>query len=83
LSAILMAILLVAMLSIGVSKVVKVGPYHWLLAVHRPLGILILILAAIRLVTRLLTRAPELPPSMSQSEVKVSEFLLCTLFIHW
>lgn len=45
----LMAILLVAMLFIGVSMVVKMGPYHWLLAVHRPLGILILILAAIRL----------------------------------
>src|SRR5271170_5507102 len=80
----LMAALLVAMLFIGVSMVAKLGDYHWLLALHRPLGILILILAAIRLVTRLLTRAPGLPPSISQPErlaIKMSELLLYTLFI--
>ena len=80
----LMAVLLVTMLFIGVSMVGKLGDYHWLLALHRPLGILILILAAIRLVTRLLTRAPELPAGMSQSErlvVKASERLLYFLFI--
>src|SRR6516164_1974960 len=80
----LMAALLVAMLFIGVSMVVKVGDYHRLLALHRPLGILILLLAAIRLVTRLSTRAPALPSSMAQSErlvVKASEGLLYFLFI--
>jgi cytochrome b561 len=79
-----MAALLVAMLFIGVSMVVKVGDYHRLLALHRPLGILILLLAAIRLVTRLSTRAPALPSSMAQSErlvVKASEGLLYFLFI--
>ena len=80
----LMAVLLVTMLFIGVSMVAKLGDYHWLLALHRPLGILILILAGIRLVTRLLTRTPALPPGMSQSErrvVKLSEYLLYALFI--
>jgi cytochrome b561 len=80
----LMAALLVAMLFIGVSMVAKLGDYHWLLALHRPLGILILILAAIRLVTRLLTRTPALPADMSQMErlvVKMSEYLLYVLFI--
>ena len=80
----LMAALLVAMLFIGVSMVVKLGDYHWLLSLHRPLGILILTLAAIRLVTRLLTRAPALPVGMSQSErlaVKASEGLFYCLFI--
>src|SRR5271170_3503374 len=80
----LMAALLVAMLFIGVSMVAKVGDYHWLLSLHRPLGILILILAAIRLVTRLLTPTPELPPGMSQMErlvVKMSEYVLYFLFI--
>ena len=80
----LMAVLLVTMLFVGVSMVAKLGDYHWLLALHRPLGILILILAAIRLVTRLLTRAPALPPDMSQLErlvVKMSEYLLYALFI--
>jgi len=80
----LMAALLVAMLFIGVSMVASLGDYHWLLALHRPLGILILILAAIRLITRLLTKAPALPSSMSPSErrvVKASERLLYFLFI--
>lgn len=80
----LMAALLVAMLFIGISMVASLGDYHWLLSLHRPLGILILILAAIRLITRLLTQAPAFPPSMSQSErlvVKMSETALYTLFI--
>lgn len=80
----LMAACLIAMLFIGVSMVTHLGDYHWLLSVHRPLGILILILAAVRLVTRLLTRAPALPAGMSQPErmvVKLSEYLLYALFI--
>src|SRR5579862_7284281 len=80
----LMAALLLTMLFIGISMVAHLGDYHWLLAIHRPLGILILILAGIRLVTRLLTRTPALPPSMSQQErvvVKLSEYSLYALFI--
>lgn len=80
----LMAALLLAMLFIGVSMVASLGDYHWLLGLHRPLGILILILAVTRLVTRLTTQTPALPPSMSQSErlmVKMSERLLYALFI--
>jgi len=80
----LMAALIVAMLFIGVSMVSSLGDYHWLLALHRPLGILILILAAIRLITRLLTRAPALPANIAPSErlaIKVSELMLYTLFI--
>jgi cytochrome b561 len=79
----LMATLLVAMLFIGVSMVSSLGDYHRLLTIHRPLGILILILAAIRLVTRMLTRLPPFPPSMPQSErfvATLSERLLYTLF---
>ena len=79
----LMAALLVAMLFIGVAMVSSLGDYHKLLTIHRPLGILILILAAIRLVTRMLTRLPPFPPSMPQSErfvAKLSERLLYTLF---
>jgi cytochrome b561 len=80
----LMAILIVAMLFIGVSMVASLGDYHRLLAVHRPLGIAILILAVIRLITRLSNRTPPLPPSVAPSErvvVKFSEALLYTLFI--
>lgn len=78
-----MAASLLAMLFIGVSMVSSLGDYHALLGIHRPLGVLILILAAIRLVTRLFTSAPAFPPTMSQQErfvAKVSERLLYTLF---
>ena len=79
----LMAALLLAMLFIGVSMVSSLGGYHTLLSIHRPLGILILILAAIRLATRMFTEVPEYPPTMSQPErfvAKASELLLYTLF---
>jgi cytochrome b561 len=80
----LMAALLIAMLFIGVSMVASLGNYHGLLSFHRPLGILILVLAAIRLVTRELTRKPAFPAGMPRSEQFVavaSERLLYTLFI--
>ena len=80
----LMAALLIAMLFIGVSMVRSLGDYHWLLAIHRPLGITILILALIRLVTRLSNRTPPLPPTVPSSEraiMKLSEFLMYALFI--
>jgi cytochrome b561 len=80
----LMAALLIAMLFIGVGMVSSLGDYHALLTIHRPLGILILILAAIRLITRWSTRLPDFPSTMPHSErlmAKMSERLLYTLFI--
>jgi len=59
-----MAVLVVAMLFIGIGMVTSVSDYHWLLTIHRPLGILILVLVAIRLVNRLLHPAPSLPAHM-------------------
>ncbi|HTC33593.1 MAG TPA: cytochrome b [Bryobacteraceae bacterium] len=79
----LMAACLIAMLFIGVAMVASLADYHTLLSIHRPLGILILLLAAVRLVTRLLTRLPDFPPSMAPQErfvAKASERLLYTLF---
>src|ERR1700733_1022630 len=79
----LMAACLIAMLFIGVSMIVSLGDYHKLLAIHRPLGILILLLAVLRLVTRLSTRIPDFPPAMPKQErfvAKTSERLLYTLF---
>jgi len=38
--------------------------YHRLVAIHRPLGILVLLLVAIRLVNRLIHPAPPLPQDM-------------------
>jgi cytochrome b561 len=64
----LMAAMLLAMLFIGVSMVASLGNYHRLVAIHRPLGIMILILAAIRLINRKLTKLPPFPPTMSPQE---------------
>ena len=78
----LMAAMLLAMLFIGVGMVASLGNYHVLLAIHRPLGIMILILAAIRLVNRLCTTLPPFPPTMSRQErmiASASERLLYTL----
>ena len=78
----LMALLLLIMLFIGVAMVASLGNYHRLVAIHRPLGIAILILAAIRLVNRMLTTLPPFPPTMSQRErflASASERLLYTL----
>src|SRR5271166_3531168 len=78
----LMAAMLIAMLFIGVSMVTSLGNYHRLVAIHRPLGIMILILAAIRLANRMFTTLPPFPPTMSQREGRVasaSERLLYTL----
>ena len=78
----LMAVLLLAMLFIGVAMVASLGDYRWLVAIHRPLGILILILAAIRLVNRMCTTLPPFPPTMSPQErfiASASERLLYAL----
>jgi cytochrome b561 len=78
----LMAALLLAMLFIGVSMVASLGDYRWLVAIHRPLGILILILTAFRLANRLLTTLPPFPPTMSPFErlaASSSEMLLYAL----
>jgi cytochrome b561 len=78
----LMAVMLLAMLFIGVAMVASLGNYHRLVAIHRPLGILILILAAIRLVNRMCTTLPPFPSTMSQLERQIasaSERLLYTL----
>ncbi len=74
--------MLLAMLFIGVAMVASLGNYHRLVAIHRPLGIMILILAAIRLVNRMFTTLPPFPPTMSVMEQKIasaSERLLYAL----
>ena len=64
----LMAAMLLTMLLIGVTMVASLGDYHTLVAIHRPLGIMILILAAIRFVNRKFTKLPPFPPTMSRQE---------------
>ena len=59
-----MALLILAMLFIGVAMVSSLSDYHRLVAIHRPLGILLLVLVAVRLINRLLSPPPPLPSAM-------------------
>ena len=63
-----MAAMILAMLFIGVSMVASLGDYHTLVAIHRPLGIMILVLAVIRFLNRMFTTLPPFPPTMSRQE---------------
>jgi len=78
----LMAAMVLAMLGIGVAMVASLGNYHWLVSIHRPLGILILVLVVIRFVNRSFSTLPPFPPTMSSQErliAHASEILLYTL----
>jgi cytochrome b561 len=80
----LMAVMILAMLFIGIAMVVSPDHYRWLVSLHRPLGIAILILAIIRLINRKLTKLPPFPPTMSAAERVIassSEKLLYALMI--
>jgi len=60
-----MAVMIVAMLLIGVGMAASVSPrYDFLVSIHRPLGIAIFILAAVRLVNRLVNPPPPLPATI-------------------
>jgi cytochrome b561 len=60
----LMAVLILAMLFIGVAMVSSLSDYHRLVAIHKPIGILILILVTVRLLNRLFNPPPPLPAGM-------------------
>ncbi|WP_109476289.1 cytochrome b/b6 domain-containing protein [Paraburkholderia sp. C35] len=63
----IMAICILAMLFIGVGMVSSIRPdYLTLVSVHKPLGVVILLLALVRLAVRLVRGAPPLPESMPQ-----------------
>ena len=78
----LMAVLVLIMLFIGVGMVSSVSERHALLvSIHKPIGIAILILVAIRLVNRLLNPPPPLPahmPLCSPPSSPISARLCCT-----
>ncbi|HEY3599675.1 MAG TPA: cytochrome b/b6 domain-containing protein [Paraburkholderia sp.] len=69
----LMAPLVVAMLFIGVGMVATVSQWHLtLLAIHKPLGIAILVLVVIRFVVRITHRPPPLPNDMPGWQQRVA-----------
>ena len=80
----LMAAAVLAMLGIGIAMVASLGDYHQLVSIHRPLGILILILVVIRFVNRRLSSLPPFPATMSPQErfaASASEALLYMLLL--
>jgi cytochrome b561 len=80
-----MAVCILAMLFIGVGMVSTIAPkYLTLVSIHKPLGILILILALIRLVARLRYGAPPLPldlPEPMKLAAYLSHYALYALMI--
>ena len=81
----LMAIMVLAMLFIGVTMVSTLKPrFLTLIAIHKPLGIAILVLALLRLGLRLWRGAPPLPSDLSSIQVAAAKFshaVLYSLFI--
>lgn len=81
----LMAVLILAMLFIGVGMVATVSERHeWLLRIHKPLGIAILLLAVVRLAVRLRHPPPPLPadlPMLQKLAAHASHWLLYALMI--
>ena len=79
----LMAVMIIAMLFIGVAMVSTVS--HWystLVSIHKPLGIAILILVIGRFVNRLVNPAPPLPadlPWIQKIAAKASHIVLYLL----
>lgn len=80
-----MAVLILAMLFIGIGMVATVSSrYLLLLSLHKTIGIGILLLALIRVCNRLLTRPPALPQSMprlQRAAAKTSHVVLYGLML--
>jgi cytochrome b561 len=77
-----MAVMVFAMLFIGVAMVASLADYHFLISIHRPLGIAVLVLVVIRFVNRLWRRPPPLPATMAGGErlaATLTEYLLYAL----
>jgi cytochrome b561 len=81
----LMAIMIVSMLFIGVGMVASVSERHeWLIRIHKPLGIAILLLAVVRLIVRLRNPPPPLPadlPAIQKFAAHASHWLLYVLML--
>lgn len=79
-----MAIAILSMLFVGAGMVVSLQYRTQLLALHRPLGIAILLLAIVRLVNRLTRPTPALPsdlPTIQKFAAHASHWLLYGLML--
>lgn len=79
-----MAVMVIGQFFLGITMVAALTYYPLLLAIHRPLGIAILVFAVVRLVNRLTHRPPPFLKTMGKAERKVatySEYLLYALLL--
>lgn len=77
-----MALMILAMLFIGIGMVTSLSLRPTLIGLHRPLGIAILLLVIVRLINRLRHRPPPLPadlPAVQVFAAKASHWLLYAL----
>ena len=80
----LMAPMVIVQLLIGVTMIASLSYYPLLLAIHRPLGLLILVFAVVRLANRLTHRPPPFLATMGPAERRIaswSEYLLYALLL--
>ncbi|MCI8212618.1 cytochrome b [Pseudomonas sp. S25] len=80
-----MALMIIAMLFIGAGMVASVSARHeWLLDLHKPLGIAILVLVILRIIVRLSSHTPALPADLPTWQVlaaKLSHYVLYALML--
>ncbi|MBB3239593.1 cytochrome b561 [Pseudomonas sp. Tn43] len=81
----LMALMILSMLFIGAGMAASVSERHqWLIQLHKPLGVAILLLVIVRLAVRFSTRQPPLPadlPAWQAFAAKASHALLYALML--
>ncbi|MGH8382378.1 cytochrome b [Pseudomonas sp.] len=81
----LMAVLILAMLFIGVSMITDLSPRHtWLLSMHKVIGLALLLLVLVRIVLRLTLPHPPLPadlPTPQRLAARASHLLLYALML--
>ena len=77
----LMAAMILAMLFVGAAMVITVTPRHdQLFAIHKPLGIAVLVLAALRLLWRLGHKPPPLPAELPVMEALAAKSAVLILY---
>jgi cytochrome b561 len=81
----LMALMIITMLFIGAGMVTSVSERHtWLIHLHKPLGVAILLFVVVRLALRVTTRQPPLPadlPVWQALAARASHLLLYALML--